>query len=388
MDGTTSMTAWSDWADAMAVRLTARAQEAEALRSLPAETVREAQEAGFFALLAPASRGGAQMSFAEFLDVVRRMAGGCASSAWTLSFLALHVWLLCKFEPALQEEVFAGGALPMAPAPLAPTGKAEPVEGGYRLTGRWEWATGVNHADWVMLHGLEPTGPRFFVLPISEVVVDDVWKVAGMAATGSNTVVAKDVFVPEHRTLSVLRLRASAAPGEALYPGSTVVYPMQATLAIVAVTTALGALEGALEAFKARMKVKLQAYTAGAKQSEAPATHLRLGEVEATARAARLIWADAIARLEREGPSGHLVSVETLAAIRLASSDVVRLANQGCNTLAAAAGASSGFLTSPIQRHLRDVQMIRGHVMFDWDRTAQMAGRIALGQEPLASDLL
>lgn len=381
---------WSQWADAMSARLAERAQDAEALRSLPAATVAEAEEAGFFAMLVPPARGGEGASFRDFLDVVRRLGAGCASSAWTLSFLALHAWLLCKFEPALQDELFAGGAIPLAPAPLAPTGKAEKVEGGYRVTGRWEWASGVNHGDWVMVNCIEVGSPvpRFCVLPIADVAVEDVWRVAGMAATGSNTITAEAVFVPEHRALQAHLLKLAPSPGEALYPGSTVRYPMGAVLAIVASAPALGAAEGGLAVFTERMKTKIQAHSGGAKSVDSAATHLRLGEALATVRAARLVWDDAVARLEREGHLGHETPLDTLAAIRLASADVVRLANAALNTLGAAAGASAGFLDFPLQRHLRDVQMMRGHVVYDWDRAAQIGGKIALGLQPSPADLL
>lgn len=377
------------WADDFSAKLGARAQQAEEQRRLPDATLNEAQAANFFGLLAPRSLGGAELSFAEFLDVVRRLGQGCASSAWTLSFLALHAWLLCKFEPALQDELFKDGAWPLAAAPLAPTGKARKVTGGYQIAGRWEWATGINHADWVMVNCIEDgaMGPRFCVLPLADVVVEDVWRTAGMAATGSNTIVASDVFVPEHRTLAAVLLKFAPSPGEAVHPNTTVVYPMTATLGLVAATPALGAAEGALAAFTERMKAKVQAYS-GAKQGELPVTHLRLGEAIATVRAARLIWEDAVRLLERDGRHGHQTPMETLLALRLAAADIVRLANQATSSLAAAAGASSGFLNVPLQRHLRDLQMMRGHVMFDWDRTAQIAGKIALGQEPAASDLL
>ncbi|MBI1406574.1 MAG: acyl-CoA dehydrogenase [Caulobacter sp.] len=379
---------WTAWADAAALRLADRAATAETLRSVPEETLREAAEAGYFALLAPTTAGGAGASMADFLDVGRRLAAGCPSSAWTLSFLALHAWLLCRFEPALQAELFVRGAMPLAPAPLAPTGKAEPAPGGYRVSGRWEWATGVNHSDWVMVNAMDGPMPRFCVLPIGDVVVEDVWRTAGMCATGSNVVTAGDVFVTAHRTLSAMQMKFGPMPGLALHPGSTVGYAMSPALALVAAAPALGAAEGALAAFTDRMKAKVQAYSGGAKQSEAPATHLRLGEALATVRAARLVWADAVALYEREGPLGAAMPVESLAAVRLAAADVVRLANTAVNIMCAAAGASSGFQSSPLQRCLRDLQMIRGHVVFDWDRAAQIGGRIALGLEATPADLL
>lgn len=379
---------WMAWADAAAPRLAGRAHEAEALRSVPQTSVDEAAEAGFFHLLAPKANGGAGASMTTFLNVGRRMARGCPSTAWTLSFLAEHAWLVSRFEPALQDELFVGGAMPMIPAPLAPTGKAEAVDGGYRITGRWEWATGVNHCDWVMVSAIDGMMPRFCVLPLGDVTVEDVWRVSGMAATGSNTVVAKDVFVPAHRTLSALEMRYGPMPGLERHPGSTVGYAMTPALALVASGPALGAAEGALAAFTERMKAKIQAHTGGAKAVDSPATHLRLGEALATVRAAALVWENALALYEREGPLGGGMSTDSLAAVRLAAAHTVKLACEAVDIMCRAAGASAGFLNSPLQRYLRDVQMIRGHVVFDWDRAAQIGGRIALGFDPTPADLL
>jgi alkylation response protein AidB-like acyl-CoA dehydrogenase len=374
--------------DAMVPRLRERANEAEALRRLPDDTLREATEAGYLGMMTPRRWGGAECDLPTFLEATRRLANGCASSAWTLSFLSLHAWLLCRFDPRLQEEVFAAGPAPRAPAPLAPTGKMVRSDGGFRVSGRWEWATGVMHADWVMVTAIDPeSGPRFCVLPRADVEVEDVWHVSGMAATGSNNILVRDVFVPEHRTLELWRIKSGQTPGDGMHAGTTVGWPLGATLTLVAATPALGAAEGALDAFTVRMKEKIQAYS-GQKQAELPATHLRLGEAMATARAARLVWDDAIRTLERVGPEGPAAAVADLAAIRLAGAHVVRLANQLADGVAAAAGASSGFLSSPLQRHLRDLQMIRGHVVFDWDRAAQIGGKIALGLESSPADLL
>jgi len=370
-------------------RLRERAAEAERQRRLPEATIEEARDSGFFAALVPNHWGGGGVSFSTFLDASRYLAHGCTSSAWTLSFLALHSWLLCRFEPEFQKELFAKRPYALAPAALAPTGKAVTVDGGFRVTGRWEWGTGVLHADWIIVTASladDPRSIRMYAIPIAEVVVDDVWYTAGMAATGSNAIIVEDVFVPSYRTL----IARSPEPtrGQLLHAGTTLDYPVSVTLALVAATPALGAAEAAIEAFIARMKAKLVAYSDGAKQSDQASTHLRLGEAMAATRSAAVLWHEATARLQRlaAGPAPH--PVDELAAVRLAAADIVRLANTAINTLAAAAGASAGFLTSPLQRQLRDVQMMRGHVLFDWDRTAQLAGRLALGLPSTPADLL
>ncbi|MEW5684032.1 MAG: acyl-CoA dehydrogenase family protein [Pseudomonadota bacterium] len=381
-------TDWSAWAEDMSARVATRARQAETERRLPQATIDEAREAGFFDMLTPPALGGEGASFRTFLDTVRQLGQGCASSAWTLSFLSLHAWLFAKFGAEAQDELFRSGA-PLAPAPLAPTGRAVPVDGGYRITGRWEWATGVNHSDWAMVSCLQDNNPvpLFCVLPLSRMTVVDVWHVAGMAATGSQMITCEDVVVPSHMALSALELRNGPCPGAALHPGTTVVYPFSATLALVAATSALGAAEGALAAFTERMRTKVQAY-AGARQADLPLTHFRLGEGRAAVLAARAIWDRAIDLLERDGPAGEGTPLETLLELRLSSASVVRQANVAADLLAAAAGASSGFLSAPLQRHLRDLQMMRGHVVFDWDRAAQVVGRIALGGQPGPADLL
>jgi len=381
---------WTGWADAFALRLAERAQAAEQTRTVPPESVAEAQAAGFFGLLAPPGVGGKGAHFGEFADIVRRMAQGCPSSAWALSFLALHAWMLAKFGAEAQAEFYRDGEMPLCPAPLAPTGKAVRVEGGYRVTGRWEWATGINHSNWVLVNALETDTmiPRFCALLIAQTEIEDVWHVAGMAATGSQAVRVTDQFVPDHRTLPAMQMAAGSSPGEALHPGSTLATPLRAGLALVAATPALGAAEGALDWFVERMRQKTLAYSGGTKQGEMPSTHLRIGEAIARVRTARLIWDDAVATLEAEGPNGAEARVEVLVALRLAAADIVRVANEAVDIMARTAGASASYLGAPLQRHQRDLQTMRGHVMFDWDRTAILAGKVAMGQPTTPADLL
>ena len=381
---------WANWADDFACKLAERAQAAEAARTLADETIAEAHAAAFFNILAPTGVGGHGIAFSAFLDIVRRLSVGCTSSGWTLSFLALHAWMLCKFGAEAQAEFYKNGVMPLAPAPLAPTGKGVAVEGGYRVSGRWEWATGVNHANWMLVNALdsETMEPIFCAVPLDKVDVEDVWHVSGMAATGSHAVVLRDVFVPQHMTLPARCMASGASPGEALHPGSTLGYPMRATLALVAATPALGAAQGAIAWFTERMKTKRQACSGGAKQGDLQSTHLRLGESIADVNAARLVWEEAVRTVERIGPMGANAPIDAQVSVRLAGAQVVLLANQAINRLAAAAGASAGMASSPLQRQLRDVQMMRGHVMFDWDRTATLAGKVKLGLPTTPADLL
>src|SRR5690242_18245501 len=169
-------------------RLADRAGEAEELRRLPDATVTDLVDSGFTELLVPARYGGQQADFPALLDPVRRMAHGCTSSAWTIGFYALHNWMLALFGEQAQQEAF--GTRPfLAPAPLAPTGRGVPADGGIRLTGRWSWATGVMDGNWIIVGALcgpdEKLYPALVLLPADEIEIVDVWHTDGMRATGS-----------------------------------------------------------------------------------------------------------------------------------------------------------------------------------------------------------
>ena len=162
-------------------RLADRAAEAERARRLPAATLAEATESGLFDLLVPARYGGREAPFSAILDPVRQMAHGCASSAWTLGFYALHNWMLALFSEAAQSEGFATRPF-LAPAPLAPTGRGIVCDGGIRLTGRWSWATGVMDGNWIMVGALcersagDPSSivPVLALLPIDDARIEEV----------------------------------------------------------------------------------------------------------------------------------------------------------------------------------------------------------------------
>lgn len=376
----------------LAPTLEARAAEAETLRRLPDATVADLTDAGFFSLLAPTTVGGGGSGLEAIGQCTRALAHGCPATAWTASFFALHQWFLAHFPPEAQAEVFGGGRPVLAPAALAPTGSLTPDGDGYRLTGRWSWATGVMHADWVVVTGvLAGEGRfelRFCLLPISDVTIEDVWFMAGMRATGSNDVVVEDVVVPAHRTVDLAELTGDGdTAGSAGHPDPFLRMPLQPVLTLTAAAPALGAAERAVEWFRDRMASRVLAYSLGDRQADQPAAQVRLATALATVRAARAVWEGAIRSVERASATGPL-SVDHRAASRLSAAHTVKLAREAINVVAEGAGASAYAESSPLQRLQRDVETLKGHVVFDWDRTAELTGRIAVGQPPRPGDLL
>ncbi|KRE33577.1 acyl-CoA dehydrogenase [Mycobacterium sp. Soil538] len=363
-------------------RLADRAGEAERLRRLPADTVAEATASGFFDLLVPARFGGTQAPFPAILDPVRRMAHGCASSAWTLGFYALHNWMLALFSEQAQQEAFQTRPF-LAPAPLAPTGRGVGCDGGIRLTGRWSWATGVMDGNWIIVGALCEAGtdsirPMLALLPIDEVHIEDVWHTDGMRATGSNDVVIDDVFVPAHRLVAVSDIYTGAAPGAAVHDGHTYRWPMVPALALLAAMPALGSAERAAEIYTDRLAQRYLAYE-GVMQKDKPVAAIRLGEASVRLRALRALLSDTADGIEEIVAAGDPVSRTVRGQARLAAAHIVHESRAVISGLVASSGASAHFLDHPLQRIKRDVDVIAGHVVFDHDTSRELAGALSLG---------
>ncbi|MDH6196592.1 3-hydroxy-9,10-secoandrosta-1,3,5(10)-triene-9,17-dione monooxygenase [Mycobacterium frederiksbergense] len=362
-------------------RLAERASEAEELRRLPASTVAELHESGFTELLVPARYGGHQADFPAILDPVRRMAHGCTSSAWTIGFFALHNWMLALFGEQAQEDAFAGRPF-LAPAPLAPTGRGLPTDGGIRLTGRWSWATGVMHGNWIIVAALcgpdDALYPALALLPIGDVSVADVWHTDGMRATGSNDAIATDVFVPEHRLVKVLDIYSGTAPGAGLHDSSAYRWPTVPALALLAAMPALGSAERVTEIYAQRLGERVLPYE-GVMQKDKPIAQAHLAGAQVRLRSLRALLADTVGEIETIVTAGDAVQKPERARARLAAAHIVHESRAVIAELLAAGGASIHFLSSPLQRFKRDVDVLSGHVVFDYDTSRELAGALALG---------
>ncbi len=362
-------------------RLAQRAVVAEELRRLPADTVEDFRTSGLAGLLVPARYGGRQAEFPEILDPIRRMAHGCASSAWTLGFYMLHNWMLALFGEQAQDEVFAAGPV-LCPAPLAPTGRGVPDGDGIRLSGRWSWATGVMDADWIMVGAIcgpeEALYPALALLPAADIRVDDVWRTAGMRATGSNDVVIENVIVPSHRLVKVVDIYSGTAPGAELHDAPAYRWPMVPALALVAAMPALGSAEWVADLFAERLAERVLAYS-GAAQKNQPAAQIRLGDARVRLRALRGLLDDTVGRIQDAVDAGERISRPVRADARAAAAYIVHESRSVIADLLESSGASAQFVTNPLQRAKRDVDVICGHVVFDYDVARELSGALEAG---------
>lgn len=362
-------------------RLAERAHEAEQERRLPQATLDDLVASEFTELLVPARFGGKESPFPDLLGPVREMAHGCASSAWTIGFYALHNWMVALFEEQAQAEAFAERPF-LAPAPLAPTGRGRPDGDGVRLSGRWSWATGVMHGNWIMVGALcgpdDAIYPALALLPIADATVVDVWHTDGMRATGSNDVVIENAYVPAHRLVRVTDIYAGTAPGAVLHASPTYRWPMVPALALLAAMPALGSAERVATLYTERLGERVLAYE-GVRQKDKPLAQARLGEAEVRLRALRAVLDDTVGDIETLVRAGDAVPPATRARARMTAAHIVHESRAVIGLLLEASGAGAHFVSNPLQRIKRDVDVIAGHVVFDYDTSRELAGALAIG---------
>jgi alkylation response protein AidB-like acyl-CoA dehydrogenase len=330
-------------------------------------------------LLVPSSHGGIGADLDAMVEVGIALGRGDASMAWVANFYIMHSWLFCQFPESFQDELFADGPCVLAPAMIAPNGRAEPTDGGYRLDGRWQWGTGVMHADWVMAGGLIVTDDgvdaRFFAVPADEVTVDDTWFTDGMRATGSNDVVLENCVVPQERTVSMTELSEGRAAGAAHHPEPSFDTPLLGALALAAAAPAVGQAGWAVERFEERMRERLR-YLSRSSHAERSSVQIRLARaelmVDGLERRIRATAAEVMEHRSSAGLAERAHWAASLAATVHEAKDAIRL-------LVDASGASAHFESEPLQRSLRDVTTLCCHVVFDLDDRLEILGKLRLG---------
>lgn len=366
--------------DAMVPALRDRAESAEELRKLPEETMDGLHRSGVFRLLVPPTAGGFGLGVRTYGEAIRRLARGCASTAWTAGHLAEHAWMLARWPKRVQDEVFANHRMPMAAATGAPPGVAVEVPGGFTISGRWSFASGVMHSEWVLLVAEAQQGRVQALVPVADLELLDVWHTSGLRGTGSNDLLAKELFVPEHRVMDWEKLSGTDNPGSRLHADALVRAPMATLLNLVAPSAALGAAEHALELFRDRLLVRKVKNTTDNRQADSALAQARYAEAYGLVAGARLLWQDAVDTLsEALGRTDPRLTDEERSSYRLALALSGESAAQAVRLMSARAGGSAHRLSHPLQRIQRDVDVLVNHPTLNLDPVLEQAGRGLLG---------
>ena len=363
-------------------RLRARAANAEELRRCPDETVRELNDSGLMRLLQPRRVGGSEADWVALIDVSSELARGCGSTAWNWANWAVHHWMLALWPRQCQDEVWgADPAVLIASAIMFPPGKATRIAGGYRLSGRWPFSSGVDSSAWDMMGAVvEGTGElRMFVVPREDYRIIDNWHVLGLRGTGSKDVEAKDIFVAEHRTLAVDATKGGAThPGAAANPAPIFRIPLFAALPHMLTGIPLGIAQGAYDIYLEGMRGRASRYS-GKSLADMTAVQMKIAEAGACIDTARLVLRSHCNSAQTIAERGEVPDVMTKATWRRDGAFAAQLCGRAMDIIFKSAGATGLYDDQPLQRAFRDLHAANAHISMMWDAQATTFGRVALG---------
>ncbi|MGE0622129.1 MAG: hypothetical protein AB7I04_00910 [Pseudomonadales bacterium] len=367
----------------------AHARQAEEERK-PVDVVMKAiEDAGVYRYFVPKRYGGYEFPLTTFMDIGMILGEACISTGWVTTFCMEHNWLLALYNRTAQDDIFGKQPYIIAPGALAPKGTATPVEGGYRVTGRWEWGTGVMHSDWVMVGALIPSSGSdqpelgMFIIPRAQAEVIDTWHTAGMIGTGSNDIAVNDVFVPAHLVQNLSEMRDGRCPGGEVNDSYLYRMPMLPVLGLTAAAPVVGGARKAVQIFRERLQERF-VYGTGTKQGEKPVAQIRLGLLMARAETLEARLKATACEVEGWGKSGEPCPAMERAKLRVQIGSIVREARDIVRDVVEASGAHAHFLDNPLQRIQRDLHTASCHTVFDLDVSAEQYGRLLLGLAPNA----
>ena len=364
-----------------------RAQETEDLRKLPDANVKALEDIGFFKLLQPEQWGGLQCDPTVYCEAVRRLASACGSTGWVAGVLAVHNWHLALFDQQAQEDVWGDDPAARVSSSYAPMGAAQAVDGGYLVSGSWQWSSGSAHATWAFVGGPvikdgRPVDFGSFLIPISDYKIDDVWNVVGLRGTGSNTLVVKDAFVPKHRFLSYKAMNDGTAGG---YQTNTApVYKMPwGTIHPTTISTPIvGMAYGAYDAHVEHQGKRVRAAFAGEKAKDDPFAKIRIAEAASDIDAA---WRQLSGNVAEEYAllvAGEEIPFELRARARRDQVRATGRAIASIDRLFEASGATALSNDAPVQRFWRDAHAGRVHAANDPERAYLIFGNNEFGLPP------
>jgi 3-hydroxy-9,10-secoandrosta-1,3,5(10)-triene-9,17-dione monooxygenase len=363
---------------ALAPRLRERAPAAEEARRLPPESVDELVAAGVPRILTPRRFGGYELGLVTLLDVVREVAKADASHGWCASLMAHHPHYIAQYSEEAQQAVWSEGPDVVIAASVVPAAQVTTVDGGYRVSSRAPFTSGIYGASWVIAGGFlpEPGPPRwaFFLIRPGEYTVDETWFTAAMRGTGSNTVVIEDVLVAEEFVLLQADLRDGRAPGGIVNSGAIYRAPWYSYAPLTFVAPMLGATLGAYEDFRDWTVARSAAD--GSSVADFASIQTRLGRTAATIDAADALVRRAAATAQHE-PVTQDKRVRSIRDYAYAAQLLV----EAIDTLMQMSGTAGYAESNAIQRAWRDVHFASSHITLNPDIAFAHWGRTELGRE-------
>lgn len=359
---------------------------AEENRQLAPEVIEALTAVGLFRMRVPVRYGGYESDVRTVSEVVAELARGDGSASWTVAVWMISSWVVGLFPDSAQDEIFSEPDARVCGI-LSPTATAVPVKGGIVVNGRWAFNSGARQSQWntnaiIVMRADNDPEPAMTAIPLRDLEIVDDWHTSGLRGSGSVSTVARDVFVPQDRVLSmgsVMREQYSS-----LLNSDSPIYraPLLPTACSTVSGTAFGMAKAAREAFFERLPGRKISYTGYDDQRQAPLTHLQVADATAKIDEAEFHALRAASTVDAKSSGGDSWSVEERARVRLDMGAASQRAKEAVDILSTASGGSSIYSHVPIQRISRDIQALNLHGVMHPDTNLELYGRVLCGLEP------
>ena len=368
---------------ALAPKLRARSEQCETLRRVPEETIADFLDAGFHKMMQPKRFGGYEYGWDVLCECAIEWGRGCGSQAWVMMVYKDHVQKIGMCSAELQDEIWGEDPQALLSSSFQPVGHVEKRSGGYTISGKWSFSSGIDHAKWIIVGGFLPAekGPpqwTYFIVPRAVAKIVDDWHVAGLAGTGSKSFTIDEAFVPAHRTIGEAESTDGQGPGVTPQSPAVYRYPRKgAGLALASVP--VGVAMGMLDDFKAIASDKARR---GRRTAADPATALRVAESSAELDAAWWSVVGAARETMRRLERGETLTKERRLMNRRNAGFAAMMAQRASERIYAAAGGTAIYKSSSMQRSFRDVHAGANHIGVSWDYSASAYGEYMIGHDP------
>jgi alkylation response protein AidB-like acyl-CoA dehydrogenase len=365
--------------------LLANGAEGELTRRIPDASIAALVGSGAFRTSVPTRFGGFAGNSRAAIAVAREIGRGDGGAAWVFGIYDSGAWVTAMLPLRAQEEVWAENPDTLISIVLATTSKAVKVDGGYRVTGKWNYGTGSAHATWSLLGvPLEDTQGNVIdgglaLIPSSDLTVEETWHVAGMKSTGSDTQIADDVFVPDYRILPLSPALEGEYPGTGVNPELSYRTPFVPSLVLKLVGPHLGMGRAVLDLVIGKASTKGIAYTSFDRQADSVAFQLAIARAALLLETAELILRNLADELYSEAEAGVYRSYADRIRVRAGVGWAVEAVTQEIDTLLSAHGSGAFADVNEIQRFWRDQATAARHAHSLPSTGYEVYGKVLLG---------
>ena len=364
-----------------------RADEAERLRVVPESSVKDLEASGFFRMLQPRRFDGLECDPVDFYTAVRMIASACGSTGWVASVLGVHPWQVALFHDTAQQAVWGEDPTTRLSSSYAPTGRATLTEGGYRLSGRWSFSSGCDHASWVLLGGLVSNDEgqvvdfKTFLVPRSDYTIEDVWNVVGLRRTGSNDIVVDDVHVPDELTLSMSDTGRCYGPGQQVNDSDLYKLPFHSIFTSTITAPIVGMASGAYDEHVEMQRKRVRAAYIAEKASNDPFAAVRIARAASEIDAAWALLVNNLREMQDLVARGEKIPLSVRLKVRRDQVLGTERAVGAIDSLFEASGGRALAEGTYLQRAWRDAHAGRVHAANDPERALVMFGSLEFGHK-------